>query len=553
MTPSQGITPAAGNRPAASRPVALIVLDGWGISTDTRANAVYLADTPVFDRLMAGYRSTSLRASGPDVGLPVGQMGNSEVGHLTMGAGLVIDQDLTRIGKATSDGSLGHNATLGAVFAHVRHNGSSLHLAGILGDGGVHGHSDHVLALIDLAKAAGIKRVFVHAFTDGRDTAPDSALGFMRTLESGMSALGLGRVATVCGRYWAMDRDKRWERTERAWRAIRRGGDQAPTGEAAILAAYAAGETDEFIQPRVVLSGSAENASAEMEPARLDGRLRDDDAIILWNFRADRMRQLLAVLTEPRFAGFTEVDRPTGLHVATMTEYVKGQLAPALFAPQDIRMPLARVIADAGGRQYHTAETEKYAHVTYFFNGGREQLLPGETHHLVPSAKVATYDLQPEMSAVALTDSLVRRIHESVDDFILVNFANPDMVGHTGVLEAAIKAVETVDTCLGRVLEALAAKDGAALVTADHGNCEQMIDPLTGGPHTAHTLNPVPLIVVHDDLRLAAGQGGFRLADGGALRDVAPTVLSLMGLAQPAEMTGHCLIERLPTPAGAAS
>lgn len=553
MTPSPGNAAAERALPSGG-PVALIVLDGWGLSPQTQANAVYLADTPVYDRLMSEYRSTSLRASGADVGLPQGQMGNSEVGHLTLGAGLVIDQDLTRIGKAIAAGSLGSNAVLADTFAQVKRHGSSLHLAGILGEGGVHGHSDHVLALIALAKSAGVDRVFVHAFTDGRDTAPDSALAFMRSLESGMAAIGLGRVATVCGRYWAMDRDKRWERTERAWRAMRRGGAQASSGEAAVREAYAAGETDEFIQPRVVMAADTSGASARpLAPSGDGGRLADDDAVILWNFRADRMRQLLAVLTDPQFAGFADVDRPAGLRVVTMTEYVKGQRSPVLFAPQDIRRPLACVIAEAGASQYHTAETEKYAHVTYFFNGGRELPFPGEVHHLVPSPKVATYDLQPEMSAAELTDSLVRRIEDADDAFILVNYANPDMVGHTGVLEAAIRAVETVDACLGRVLDALAAKDGVALVTADHGNCEQMIDPLTGGPHTSHTLNPVPFIVVHDALRQSGGDGVYRLADGGALRDVAPTVLSLMGLAQPAEMTGSSLIEVHPTSVGRAT
>ena len=529
--------PAGGARPAV-----LIILDGWGLAAATRGNAIRLARTPVFTHLMSTYDNTSLRASGPDVGLPEGQMGNSEVGHQTLGAGLIIDQDLVRIGRAARDGSLAQNSALRACFDQVKRTGSALHLAGILGDGGVHGHTDQLLALVALAKAAGVERVYVHAFTDGRDSAPDSALGFMIDLESALSELGVGRVATVCGRYWAMDRDRRWERTERAWRALISGGETATSGTDAVRAAYAAGETDEFILPRVIPGPSGQEAHPRDEGLNPDGRLQPEDAIILCNFRADRMRQLLTVLTDPTFDGFAAVNRPAGLHVVTMTQVAEGQRVPFLFAPQNIEQPLARVIADAGLAQYHTAETEKYAHVTYFFNGGRERPFAGETQHLVPSPKVATYDLQPEMSALPLTDSLVERIGSGRDDFILVNYANPDMVGHTGVLEAAIRAVETVDGCLGRVLQAVADRGGCALVTADHGNCEQMIDPQTGKPHTAHTLNPVPFIVVHDTM-VRSSDDRPRLRSDGALRDVAPTVLQLMGLPQPPEMTGTSLIE----------
>lgn len=533
------------------RPVALIILDGWGVAAETKGNAVRLARTPVFDGLIATFASTSLRASGPDVGLPDGQMGNSEVGHQTLGAGLIIDQDLVRIRRAIENGSLARSPALLAAFDHVRRRGSALHLAGLLGDGGVHGHTDHLLAIVAAAKAAGLERVYVHAFTDGRDTAPDSALGFMERLESDLGRIGVGRVATVCGRYWAMDRDKRWERTERAWRAMVEGGAVSASGTDAVRSAYAAGELDEFITPRVVARPPGLASDQRGDGSDMDGRLGSDDAVILFNFRADRVRQLLTVMTDPAFDGFADVRCPPGLHVLTMTQVAEDQRAPALFAPQNVVHPLARVIADAGLAQYHAAETEKYAHVTYFFNGGHERPFPGETHALVPSPKVPTYDLQPEMSAVELTDSLVSRIETGIDDFILLNYANPDMVGHTGVLEAAIRAVETVDTCLGRVLAALALRGGSALVTADHGNCEQMIDPLTGRPHTAHTCNPVPCIVVHDSMRLDAGHAA-RLREGGALRDVAPTILGMLGLARPVEMTGRTLIETIAAPAAPA-
>ncbi len=545
--PSPGSPSAAPAQPlaawATAGPVVLVVLDGWGVAPASEGNAVTLADTPHFDRLLADYDHATLRASGPDVGLPEGQMGNSEVGHLTLGSGRIIDQDLQRIGKAVADGSLGRHPLLQRSLADTRDRGGALHLAGLLGEGGVHGHTDHLLGLVAAARAAGLEAVYIHAFTDGRDTAPRSALEQMARLEAGLSAIGLGKVATVCGRYWAMDRDRRWDRTEKAWRALRRGAPVAATAAAAIAEAYAAGETDEFIQPRQIAAAPGLDARSA-GPA--SGRLADGDTLILWNFRADRMRQLLAILCDPDFAGFANPDRPAGLRVLTMTEYAQGQSAPSLFPPQDLRQPLSEVIAEAGMGQFHTAETEKYAHVTYFFNGGREQPFAGESHHLVPSPKVATYDLQPEMSAPALTADLVDRLRTGTDRFVLVNFANPDMVGHTGVLDAAVQAVTCVDRCLGQVLAAVAARGGVAIVTADHGNCEQMIDPLTGGPHTAHTLNPVPLVVTHPALRRSARPPATLRRDGG-LRDIAPTVLELLGLAKPAVMDGASL---LPRPAG---
>ncbi len=516
------------------RPVLLVVLDGWGLRESREANAVALADTPVFDGLMQAYPHARLRTSGLDVGLPEGQMGNSEVGHLTMGAGAVFDQDLLRIDKAAEAGELARRPALRALFEGVAERGTALHLAGLLGEGGVHAHARHLKALLRAAKAAGLQRVYVHAFTDGRDAPPHSGLGFMQALCSLLEDEHLGQVASVVGRYFAMDRDQRWPRTARAWQLLRTGAEgaerQASSATQAIEQAYAAGETDEFIQPTAIVDPRGRSVA----------RIQDGDGLLLFNFRADRMRQLLSLLTDPDFDAF-EVDRPEGLQVVTLTEYVDGQRAPAIFEPQDVDCPLARVISEAGLAQHHTAETEKYAHVTYFFNGGREAPFKGETRRLVPSPQVATYDLQPEMSAPELCAALLERIREGQDQFLLVNFANPDMVGHSGDLQAAIRAVETVDRCLGRLLDALALRDGIAVVTADHGNCEQMVDPETGGPHTAHTLNPVPFIVVAPELRPGSGSGLGLQAEGG-LCDVAPTVLELLGLPAPAAMTGRSLL-----------
>lgn len=545
------------------RPVVLVILDGWGISPDRTANAVALAETPVFDRLAETYLQGSLRTSGHDVGLPEGQMGNSEVGHLTLGAGCVIDQDLLLIDKLAATGAFDANPVVQAAFEHVRSAarsavaptdrgtrdtgdrgtaardaatgsqdavaGRSLHLLGLVGDGGVHAHSRHLFALLEAARRAGLTRVFLHAFTDGRDTPPASGRAFMRAITAFMQDEGIGRVATVCGRYWAMDRDRRWDRTARAWAALVDGvGRTATSPEAAIEAGYAAGETDEFIAPTVVTDAAGQPLA----------RIEAGDAVILFNFRADRVRQILAALTDPGFDGFPR-RLPADLFVATMTEYQEGQRAAMIAPSKDVEWPLARVLSDHGRRQFHTAETEKYAHVTYFFNGGREAPFPGEARHMVPSPKVATYDRAPEMSAVVLTDDLVARIASGADDFVLVNYANADMVGHTGDLEAAIIAVETVDACLGRVLDAAAAAGGTVLVTADHGNCEMMIDPASGGPHTAHTLNPVPLVIVDPAFRRDAVPP--LALELGSLSDVAPTILALLGVPAPPTMTGRVL------------
>lgn len=504
------------------RPLALVILDGWGLAPPAPDNAVTLADTPVFDRLWAECPHAQLATSGLDVGLPAGQMGNSEVGHLNLGAGFVVEQDLVRIDREIDEGSFFDNPELNAAIDHVQARQSVLHLAGLIGSGGVHAQGRHLTALLELARMRGLERVYVHAFTDGRDSAPDSGLGSMTELLSDMARLATGAVATVSGRYYAMDRDQRWERTALAWAALVDGAGESATEPVALLrAAYAAGVTDEFIRPTVL-------RQADGRPVATIG---DGDALVCFNFRADRMRQLLAAFTDPAFDGFPRC-QPRDLALVTFTEYKAGQLAPVAFPTRDVEWPLARVLAEAGRRQLHIAETEKYAHVTYFFNGGREAPFPGEDRVLVPSPKVATYDLAPAMSADAVTDALVAAILAQDYDFVVVNYANADMVGHTGDLAATIQAVETVDRCLGRLVDALAAVGGAALVTSDHGNAEMKRDPATGGPHTAHTLNPVPLVLV--------GAPG-PLADG-RLSDIAPTLLRLLALSQPPSMTATPLV-----------
>jgi 2,3-bisphosphoglycerate-independent phosphoglycerate mutase len=512
------------------RPVALIVLDGWGLAPPGPGNAVALAETPTFDRIMAEYPHGTLTTSGRSVGLPDGQMGNSEVGHLNLGAGFVVDQELTRLFKAIDDGTFYNNGALRGAVEHALARGTALHLLGLVGEGGVHAHTRHLLAVVEIARRAGLGRVFLHAFTDGRDTAPDSGLGYVRDVVTAMDAQGVGRIATVSGRYYAMDRDRRWERTARAWAAIVDGhGATAPDAGCAIERSYAAGVSDEFIVPTVI-------TGADDAPV---ATVSDGDAVVMFNFRADRMRQFLGALTDPALDAF-ERAVPRDLHVVTMTAYVRDQAAAVAFRSLDVEWPLARVLSERGLRQYHTAETEKYAHVTYFFNGGREAPFPGEDRVLVPSPKVPTYDLQPEMSAETVTDRLVERIGTGTDDFLVVNYANPDMVGHTGDIAAAVRAVGTVDACLGRVLAALDAAGGVALVTADHGNAEVMVDPVTGRPHTAHTLDRVPLVVVGRPFRRTAGRT-WTVTEG-LLSDVAPTVLALMGIPAPASMTGRCLL-----------
>jgi 2,3-bisphosphoglycerate-independent phosphoglycerate mutase len=498
--------------------LALIILDGWGLAEPGPGNAVSLAETPVFDRLWAEFPHTQLTAQGRDVGLPDGQMGNSEVGHLNLGAGAVVKQDLARIDEAVADGSFYENeALLGACERARNSPRGRLHLLGLVSDGGVHSGWEHIEASIELASQEGVPDVVFHAFTDGRDTLPHSGKGYLAELERWLRQAG--RVATVSGRYYAMDRDTRWERTKLAYDAIVHArGLQAATATEAIEAAYERGETDEFVKPTVI--------------GDYDGAAAGDVAIFL-NFRPDRARQLTRALAEPGFDEFSRAGAAP-LDMTTMTEYRKGWPYPVAFPEQRPQTTLAETIAESGGRQLHAAETEKYAHVTYFFNGGREDELEGEERCLVESPRdVPTYDLKPEMSAAAAAEAFVSHWREGSYRFGIINFANPDMVGHTGVIPAAVTAVETVDRLLGDVVEAVSAKGGACIVTADHGNCDHMLQP-DGSPNTAHSLNPVPLIVT---------AGGFELRDGGILADVAPTALELLGIPQPAAMTARSLIE----------
>lgn len=511
------------------RPVALIVLDGWGLNPDPRGNAIHIARTPNFDRYWAEYPHTTLQASGEAVGLVAGQMGDSNVGHLNLGAGRIVYQTLVRINRAIQDGSFFTLPAWREALDKVKATGGRLHLMGLVSDGGVHSHQDHLYALLELARREGLTgdRVVVHAFLDGRDVPPTSAPGYLRALEAKMAELGVGRIATVSGRYYAMDRDKRWDRTRAAFLAIVRGeGLTAPDALAAVQAAYDRGETDEFVKPTVIV-GSDGQPVAVLESER--------DAAIFFNFRADRARQLTRALFETAFDGFERPEGYVPIKPVTMTQYDRDYPLTVAFPPKFIDRPMGQVIAEAGLRQLRIAETEKYAHVTYFFNGGEERVFPGEERVLIPSPKVATYDLKPEMSAYEVAAEAVKWIQEDRVDFIVLNFANPDMVGHTGVLEAAVRAVEAVDECLGQVVEAIRAKGGAALVLADHGNADQMVDYETGQPHTNHTLNPVPCILVDDTRR------HVRLVPG-VLANAAPTLLEVIGLPKPPEMEADSLI-----------
>lgn len=501
------------------RPVMLVILDGWGERGDREDNAVRQAQTPRFDRLWTDSPKSYLKTSGLDVGLPAGQMGNSEVGHLNIGAGRVVMQDLPRIGEAIKDGSLARSDALTGLIAALKASGGACHLLGLISPGGVHAHQEHALALARILCAAGIP-VVLHALTDGRDTPPNSGAAYLRAVQDGLPQGA--HIGTVIGRYYAMDRDNRWDRVGRAYETLVEGKGQAfASADVAVAAAYASGVSDEFILPAAI-GGYA--------------GMKDGDALLSFNFRADRVREILASLLDPDFQGFARARRPKFVAAVGMTQYSSelDAFLDTIFPPQGLANVLGQVVADAGCTQLRMAETEKYPHVTYFLNGGEEAVYPGEERIMVPSPKVATYDLQPEMSAPELTDKAVAAIHSGVYDLIVLNFANPDMVGHTGNLKAAITAVETVDTGLGRIADAVAAQGGALLVTADHGNCELMRDPETGGPHTAHTTNPVPVLLM--------GGGVRALREGGRLADLAPTLLALMGLAQPAEMTGKSLI-----------
>ena len=482
--------------------VALIILDGWGLAPDGPGNAISLADTPVFDALWAEHPHTQLTAKGEAVGLPEGQMGNSEVGHLNLGAGSIVPQDLARIDRAVQDGSLADNEVLRAALKDA----PRVHLIGLVSTGGVHSSDRHLKALVEIAGRAGVEDLVVHAFTDGRDTSPTSGARSLAALDGWLD--GVGRVGSVVGRYFAMDRDQRWDRTERAVKLLvdGEGEHHADTGEAAVRAAYERAETDEFIAPTTVGD---------------EARIRPGDSVIAFNFRPDRMRQITRKLTET-------IDR-----YATMAEYDEEWTYPVLFPPKRPEITLAQVIAGRGERQLHVAETEKYAHVTYFFNGGEERPYDGEVRELVPSPRdVPTYDKKPEMSAREAADAFVRHWQDDAPTFGIINFANPDMVGHTGVIPAAVTAVETVDECLGRVVEAVRASGGSCVITADHGNCDHMLND-DGSPNTAHSLNPVPFIVT---------AGAEELDGEGILADVAPTILALLGIEQPPEMTGRSLL-----------
>lgn len=505
----------------------LMILDGFGINEKTEGNAIKQAKTPVLDGILQKYPAVQGYASGLDVGLPAGQMGNSEVGHLNMGAGRVVYQELTRITKSIEDGDFFENPTLLEAVTHCKKHDSALHLYGLLSDGGVHSHNTHLYALLQLAKRSGLEKVFVHVFLDGRDTPPSSGADYTAQLMEKLREIGVGQIATVMGRYYAMDRDKRWERVQEAYNAMVLGrGTTATDAVQAIRDSYAAGKTDEFVMPTVIVK----------EDGMAVGKISDHDAVIFYNFRPDRAREITRSLCDPEFDGFVREKAPQDLSYICFTEYdVTIPNKEVAFKPQRLTNTLGEYISSLGLKQLRTAETEKYAHVTFFFNGGVEEPNPNEDRWLVPSPKVATYDLQPEMSAVEVTDGLVKALRSKEYDLIIVNYANPDMVGHTGILSAAIKAVETVDTCIGRVLEALLETDGQMFICADHGNSDQLVDYESGEPFTAHTTNPVPFILVNYT-------DGVGLKEGGKLADIAPTLLDMMGLEKPAEMTGESLL-----------
>ena len=515
------------------KPILLTVLDGWGYRAETRGNAIALARKPAYDALLQKFPNTLVHTSGPAVGLPEGQMGNSEVGHLNIGAGRVVHMDITRLDQMIQRGELWRQPLLLEAMARGRER--QLHLMGLVSDGGVHSQLEHLIALVRMAAEEKVERVFIHAFTDGRDTPPTSGVDYLQRLEQKLRQYGTGRIATVIGRYYAMDRDNRWERIERAYRAMVHGyalhQDSSPI--AALRQSYERGITDEFVEPIVITQGMRHGQSGV--PV---GKIQDDDAVIFFNFRADRARQITRALVEPGFDRFADAKRPRNVLFVAMTQYEKSwPWLRYILSPEKLEHILAQVFAEQNLRNLRCAETEKYAHVTYFFNGGVEKPFGGEERVLVPSPKVATYDLKPEMSAEGITDAVVKAIEKGEFDAIIMNYANADMVGHSGKLEAAIKAVEAVDAGLGRIYQAMKPRGGAWIITADHGNAETMIDPVTGGPHTYHTTNPVPFI-------LASGQDHIALRSGGALQDIAPTVLALMGTERPREMTGQDLVVR---------
>ena len=507
------------------KPVVLMILDGYGLNKNCEANAVCEGKTPIMDQLMSQCPFVEGQASGMAVGLPDGQMGNSEVGHLNMGAGRIVYQELTRITKAIQDGDFFEVPAFLEAVENCKKNNSALHLFGLVSDGGVHSHNTHIYGLLELAKRHGLEQVYVHCFLDGRDTPPASGKGFVEALEAKMKEIGVGKVASVMGRYYAMDRDNRWDRVELAYKALTKGeGETAVSGPAGIQASYDAEKYDEFVMPTVVT-----------EDGKAIGTIKDHDSVIFFNFRPDRAREITRAFCDDAFDGF-EREKRLDLTYVCFTEYDEtiGNKLVA-FHKQSITNTFGEFLAAHGKTQARIAETEKYAHVTFFFNGGVEEPNEGEDRILVKSPKVATYDLQPEMSAPEVCDKLVEAIKSDKYDVIIINFANPDMVGHTGIEDAAIKAIEAVDACVGRTVDAIKEVDGVLFICADHGNAEQLVDYETGAPFTAHTTNPVPFILVNAD-------PAYKLREGGCLADIAPTLIELMGMEQPAEMTGKSLL-----------
>ncbi|MHB8217836.1 MAG: 2,3-bisphosphoglycerate-independent phosphoglycerate mutase [Candidatus Sulfotelmatobacter sp.] len=526
------------------KPLVLIILDGWGYRAETKANAIALARKPTYDRLLREYPNTLIHTSGPFVGLPEGQMGNSEVGHLNIGAGRIVHMDITRIDLMIQNGEFFSHPVLLAAMKHARVGERRLHLFGLLSDGGVHSQQAHLYALLKMAKQNGVDRVFVHAFMDGRDTLPTNGAGYLDQLQLKMREYNSGKIATVNGRYYAMDRDRRWERIAKAYNAMVLGnaeGGKFADPVQGMKESYNRDVTDEFVLPFVCVDKNGQPMST----------IRDDDACICFNFRADRVRQITRALARNSglnekggsdLPGAVDLDAtisrervPKNLRYVCMTQYDKNFSLPVVIPPESMANILANVMGGLNMRNLRVAETEKYAHVTYFFNGGVEQPFPGEERLMVQSPKVATYDLKPEMSAAGIADAVVQATEDGTFDVIIVNFANADMVGHSGKIEPTVKAVETVDACLGRIETAVRVRGGAMLITADHGNAEMMIDPATGGPHTAHTTNPVPLIVVAENARQ------FTLRPNGSLRDISPTMLGMLAVDEPKEMTGHDL------------
>lgn len=503
------------------KPLALIILDGFGYNSSDYGNAVVAAKTPNIDKLLASCPHTLIGASGMDVGLPDGQMGNSEVGHTNIGAGRIVYQELTRITKAIKDGDFFDNAAFNAAVENCKKNGSALHLMGLMSDGGVHSHNGHLFALVELAKKAGLEKVFIHCFMDGRDVPPTSGKDFIAELQQKLDEIGVGKIATISGRYYAMDRDNRWERVEKAYAAMVYGeGNRNSCPVDTMEKSYAADITDEFVVPTVCTEGAA---------------IQPNDSVIFFNFRPDRAREITRTFVDQGFNGFERKKGFFPLYFVCMTQYdATMPNVDVAFKPQSLTNTFGEYISEKGLTQLRIAETEKYAHVTFFFNGGVETSFKGEDRALIPSPKVATYDLKPEMSAYEVCDEVVSRINSGKYDVIILNYANCDMVGHTGVFDAAVAAVEAVDTCVGKTVDAILAQGGAALITADHGNADQMYEP-DGSPFTAHTTNPVPLIGV--------GLDGKSLKEGGKLADLAPTMLELLGLAKPDEMDGQSLLK----------